>query len=57
MDVKFLFVLDQKVKSAATGFNGIVTMCAVDDGGIKYFVQGRDDGQWVAQKFLLAESD
>lgn len=51
MDVNFKFELDEKVKTVF-GDNGIVVMCAIDDGGNTYYVKVRHNSQWFKEAEL-----
>lgn len=52
MSVDFQFELDEVVLVSVTKKTGIITMCALDDGGKKYFVQGDGDGAWWKENLL-----
>lgn len=51
MKVEFKFEVDQRV---ATPFDdkGIVVMCAIDDGGTRYFVKTSTGGNWFKETEL-----
>lgn len=51
-NVDFQFDIYDPVTINATGKSGVITMCGVDDGGTKYFVQGDGDCQWWPERML-----
>ena len=53
MEAKFKFNLDQRVVTPF-GDVGIVSTCAVDDGGNTYFVKTQAGGNWFKESQLSA---
>jgi hypothetical protein len=54
MQVTFKFTNNQEVLTPF-GTAGIITMCAVDDGGVKYFVNTAAVGMWLSEDKLTAK--
>jgi hypothetical protein len=50
--VTFKFDIDQKVRVEKLGITGIITTCAVDDGGITYHIRNEKDGYWFPERLL-----
>jgi len=57
MKVDFIFEIDQLVKVTATEEIGVVTTACLDDGGKRYYVQGKGEGKWWAERLLVPASD
>jgi hypothetical protein len=50
MTVDFKFSIDQKVNTPFGA--GIISMLAVDDGGVKYYVELESSGKWIKESKL-----
>jgi hypothetical protein len=52
MTVQFKFKIDQKVKVEKLGITGIVSTCAISDGGIAYYINTANGGDWYNERLL-----
>lgn len=53
MQVDFQFSIDQSV-TTAFGAKGFIQMCAIDDGGVKYFVVTETNSVWLKESQISA---
>jgi hypothetical protein len=56
MNVNFKFGIDRKVKVEKLGVTGIIAMCAIDGGGVTYYLNAAGGGGWYAER-LLADAE
>lgn len=55
--VTFKFSIDDEVLITRTGEHGTVTMCAIDDGGPRYFIQTANSQTWWPERLLKKADD
>jgi hypothetical protein len=55
--VTFKFDMDQKVRMEKLGIVGVVSMCALSDGGNTYYLLTADGSSWIEERLLTAVDD